>query len=93
MNSPFQFGKLAENKTFVNRAKERATLKNNLLSGINTSSFPPSENVQNRVSPSIGCAELRFAPIPRRGTTSMSGVFLLTLFPYGERGRIIRFFY
>jgi hypothetical protein len=41
MNSPFQFGKLAENKTFVNRAKERTTLKNNLLSGINTMLISP----------------------------------------------------
>jgi AAA+ ATPase superfamily predicted ATPase len=41
MNSPFQFGKLAGGNTFINRTKERISLKNNLLSGINTMLISP----------------------------------------------------
>jgi len=39
--SPFQYGKLAEGASFVNRTKEKKTLKNNLLSGINTMLISP----------------------------------------------------
>jgi len=39
--SPFRYGKLAEGESFVNRTKEKQTLKNNLLSGINTMLISP----------------------------------------------------
>ncbi|MDR0748923.1 MAG: ATP-binding protein [Tannerellaceae bacterium] len=41
MKSPFQYGKLAEGTTFVNRLKEKQMLKNNLVSGINTMLISP----------------------------------------------------
>jgi len=39
--SPFRYGKLAEGASFVNRTKEKQTLKNNLISGINTMLISP----------------------------------------------------
>ena len=41
MKLPFQYGKLAEGFSFVNRVKEKQTLKNNLLAGINTMLISP----------------------------------------------------
>ena len=41
MNVPFQYGKLAEGFSFVNRMKEKQTLKNNLATGINTMLISP----------------------------------------------------
>lgn len=41
MKSPFQYGKLAEGKTFVNRVQEKHELKSNLYSGINTMLISP----------------------------------------------------
>jgi len=41
MKLPFQYGKLAEGFSFVNRVKEKQTLKNNLSSGINTMLISP----------------------------------------------------
>jgi len=41
MNLPFQYGKLAEGFSFVNRLKEKQTLKNNLSAGINTMLISP----------------------------------------------------
>jgi AAA+ ATPase superfamily predicted ATPase len=41
MKSPFQYGKLAEGATFINRIKEKQTLKNNLVAGINTMLISP----------------------------------------------------
>ncbi|MDR0683460.1 MAG: ATP-binding protein [Dysgonamonadaceae bacterium] len=41
MKSPFQYGKIAEGTTFVNRLKEKHMLKNNLVSGINTMLISP----------------------------------------------------
>ncbi|MCL2650415.1 MAG: ATP-binding protein [Candidatus Azobacteroides sp.] len=38
---PFQYGKLAEGFSFVNRVKEKQTLKRNLTSGINTMLISP----------------------------------------------------
>jgi hypothetical protein len=39
--SPFQYGKLAEGVSFVNRTKEKQILKNNLFSGINMMLISP----------------------------------------------------
>ena len=41
MKLPFQYGKLAEGGSFVNRAKEKQMLKNNLSAGINTMLISP----------------------------------------------------
>jgi len=41
MKLPFQYGKLAEGISFVNRVKEKQTLKNNLSAGINTMLISP----------------------------------------------------
>jgi len=41
MKLPFQYGKLAEGFSFINREKEKQTLKNNLSSGINTMLISP----------------------------------------------------
>lgn len=41
MQPPFQYGKLAEGLSFVNRVKEKQTLKNNLSAGINTMLISP----------------------------------------------------
>jgi len=41
MNLPFQYGKLAEGFSFVNRVREKQTLKKNLLAGINTMLISP----------------------------------------------------
>ena len=41
MKLPFQFGKLAEGFSFVNRVKEKQTLKNNLSAGINIMLISP----------------------------------------------------
>lgn len=41
MNPPFQYGKLAEGFSFVNRVKEKKTLKRNLSTGINTMLISP----------------------------------------------------
>ena len=41
MKLPFQYGKLAEGFSFVNRVKEKQTLKNNLSAGINTLLISP----------------------------------------------------
>ena len=41
MQHPFQYGKLAEGFSFVNREKEKKMLKNNLSSGINTLLISP----------------------------------------------------
>jgi len=41
MKLPFQYGKLAEGLSFVNRVKEKQTLKNNLSTGINTMLISP----------------------------------------------------
>ena len=39
--SPFRYGKVVEGLSFVNRAKEKQMIKNNLLSGINTMLISP----------------------------------------------------
>ena len=41
MKFPFQYGKLAEGNSFVNRVNEKHTLKNNLSAGINTMLISP----------------------------------------------------
>jgi len=41
MKLPFQYGKLAEGLSFVNRVKEKQMLKNNLSAGINTMLISP----------------------------------------------------
>ena len=41
MELPFQYGKLAEGFSFVNRTKEKQMLKNNLSAGINTMLISP----------------------------------------------------
>ena len=41
MKPPFQYGKLAEGISFVNRINEKQTLKNNLSTGINTMLISP----------------------------------------------------
>lgn len=41
MNPPFQYGKVAEGFSFVNRVKEKQMLKNNLSAGINTMLISP----------------------------------------------------
>ena len=41
MKHPFRYGKLAEGFSFVNRAKEKQSLKNNLSAGINTMLISP----------------------------------------------------
>ena len=41
MKHPFQYGKLAEGFSFVNRIKEKQALKNNLSAGINTMLISP----------------------------------------------------
>ncbi len=41
MNSPFQYGKLAEGRDFINRVEEKRDLKRNLYSGINTMLISP----------------------------------------------------
>ena len=41
MNLPFQYGKLAEGFSFVNRVKEKQALKNNLSASINTMLISP----------------------------------------------------
>ena len=41
MKLPFQYGKLAEVLSFVNREKDKQTLKNNLSAGINTMLISP----------------------------------------------------
>jgi AAA+ ATPase superfamily predicted ATPase len=41
MTHPFQYGKLAEGFSFVNRLKEKQMLKNNLSAGINTMLISP----------------------------------------------------
>lgn len=41
VDSPFQYGKLAMDSTFVNRVYEKQMLKNNLYSGINTMLISP----------------------------------------------------
>jgi len=41
MKLPFQYGKLAEGFSFVNRVKEKQMLKNNLSAGINTMLISP----------------------------------------------------
>jgi hypothetical protein len=41
MKIPFQYGKLAEGPSFVNRVNEKKTLKNNLSAGINTMLISP----------------------------------------------------
>jgi AAA+ ATPase superfamily predicted ATPase len=41
MKPPFQYGKLAEGFSFVNRMKEKQALKNNLSAGINTMLISP----------------------------------------------------
>jgi len=41
MKLPFQYGKLAEGFSFINRVREKQTLKNNLSTGINTMLISP----------------------------------------------------
>jgi len=41
MKLPFQYGKIAEGLSFINREKDKRMLKNNLLAGINTMLISP----------------------------------------------------